>query len=109
MWSFGKMVKWKEFEAVFTIGNQVSQSYFMALKNDGEGQVYFDDIKMEKVTLPVTSVVTNGSATLYAKADPVGAVIPSPEDGVPFPAMAAVGLFLGGAAMIVGKKRRDEE
>lgn len=35
--------------------------------------------------------------------------IPSPEDGVPFPAMAAVGLFLGGAAMIVGKKRRDEE
>lgn len=35
--------------------------------------------------------------------------IPSPEDGVPFPTVALVGLFLGGAAMIVGKKRRDEE
>ncbi len=35
--------------------------------------------------------------------------IPSPEDGVPFPTMAVVGLFLGGAAMIAGKKRRDEE
>lgn len=58
------MVKWKEFEAVFTIGNQVSQGYFMALKNDGEGQVYFDDIKMEKVTLPVTSVVMSETAAL---------------------------------------------
>ena len=35
--------------------------------------------------------------------------IPSPDDGVPFPAVAVVGLFLGGAAMIVGKKHRDEE
>lgn len=35
--------------------------------------------------------------------------IPSPEDGVPFPAVALVGLVLGGAAMIAGKKRRDEE
>ncbi len=35
--------------------------------------------------------------------------IPSPDDGVPFPTVALVGLFLGGAAMIAGKKRRDEE
>ena len=35
--------------------------------------------------------------------------IPSPEDGVPFPMVALVGLALGGAAMIAGKKRRDEE
>ena len=35
--------------------------------------------------------------------------VPSPEDGVPFPTVAVVGLFLGGAALIAGKKRRDEE
>ncbi|MBO5929447.1 MAG: Ig-like domain-containing protein [Clostridia bacterium] len=35
--------------------------------------------------------------------------IPSPDDGVPFPVVALVGLLLGGATLFTTKKRRDEE
>ncbi len=56
--------QWKEFDVVFLTTKDVSSNYFIAFKNDGEGEVYFDDIRVEHVTLPVTSVVMNETAAL---------------------------------------------